>query len=433
MGVPRSAAELKSRLFNRAARASWLGLRGALAEARQAKHIQDDMQLVEALDFSAADLEANRACLARAALLDETIRSMNWYLPYFHYAFYGGIHTILRFASGFLERHGVRTNLIVYDRPDASAAEMKARVTEAFPSLSSMPLFVLKRTADPVPDADASIATFWTSAFALMKERNAKRKFYFVQDYEPLFYQAGSLYAFVEQTYRFGFPAIVSTPGLYDTVVREFGTRAVSFTPCTDPAIFFPPKDRRPERPFRVFFYGRPDTPRNAFEIGLSALRRFKARRGDAVEVLVAGSHFPESIKAASPGIRFMGLLPYRETGALYRSCHAGLALMLTKHPSYLPFELMSCGAVPVVNENPANKWLLRHDENAVMVEPTPTLLCDALEQLMDRPEWRDRLSAAGAELVRGYDWVTQIDRVIAFMNGDLDTRADRGNAAARP
>jgi glycosyltransferase involved in cell wall biosynthesis len=309
---------------------------------------------------------------------------------------------------------------------------MKSRVVEAFPSLFSMPLLVLKSTQDAVPDADASIATFWTSAFVVMKTRSARRKFYFVQDYEPLFYQAGSLYALVEQTYRFGFPAIVNTPGLSESLTREFATSSVSFTPCTDPSIFFPPKDPRPPRPFRVFFYGRPDTPRNAFEIGISALRRFKGRRRDAVEVLVAGTHFPESIKAASPGIRFMGLLPYRETGALYRSCHAGLALMLTKHPSYLPFELMSCGAVPVVNENRANKWLLRHDENAVMVEPTPTLLSDALEQLMDRDEWRERLSRAGAQLARSYDWDSQIDRVLAFMNGDLDTRGGRGNAAPR-
>lgn len=428
MRVPRTRAELTAKLFNRASRASWFGLRDALADARQAKHLQQDIQLVEALDFGENDLEANRAILERAALLREPIRVINWYLPYFHYAFYGGIHTILRFASGFLDRHGVRSNLIVYDRPQASAAEMKARVVEAFPSLASIPLLVLKTTQDPVPDSDASIATLWTSAFVVMKNRTTRRKFYFVQDYEPLFYQAGSLYALVEQTYRFGFSAIVNTPGLCETLVREFGTHAVAFTPCTDPAIFFPPARPRPEQPFRVFFYGRPDTPRNAFEIGLSALRRFKARRGDRVEVLVAGSHFPASIKDASAGIRFMGLLPYRETGDLYRTCHAGLALMLTKHPSYLPFELMSCGAVPVVNENRANKWLLRHDENAVMVEPTPTLLCDALERLMDRVEWRGRLSQAGSTLVRSYDWDTQIDHVLEFMNGEPQSAA----AAAR-
>ena len=45
-----------------------------------------------------------------------------------------------------------------------------------------------------------------------MKNRNTKRKFYFVQDYEPLFYPASSRSALAEATYRFGMPAIVNTP-----------------------------------------------------------------------------------------------------------------------------------------------------------------------------------------------------------------------------
>ena len=47
-----------------------------------------------------------------------------------------------------------------------------------------------------------------------------------------------------------------------------------------------------------------------------------------------------------------LGLLPYAATGALYRSCTAGVALMMTCHPSYLPFELMACGALVVTNSN---------------------------------------------------------------------------------
>ncbi len=417
MRLPRSGAELKAKVLNRMSRRSWLGLREAFLDAQQSRRIQREMALVEEFDFGEEEWQTNRACLAAAEKLEDPVRVVNWYLPCFDYAFYGGIHTIFRFASGFLERHGVRSNFLIYDRPSASAAEMKAKIVEPFPSLTSMPLIVLKSPSDAVPDSDASIATFWSSASWLMRNRNTRRKFYFVQDYEPLFYPAGSQYALVEQTYRFGFPAIVNTPGLREALVRDFGTRAVSFTPCTDPGIFFPPAKPRPERPFRVFFYGRPDTPRTAFEIGLSALRRFKSRNGRRVEVLVAGSHFPASIKASSPGIEFVGLLPYRETGDLYRSCNAGLALMLTKHPSYLPFELMSCGAVPVVNQNAANTWLIRHDENALMVEPTPTLVCAALEKLMESVELRERLSRAGAELVRSFTWDSQIDRVLSFMN----------------
>ncbi|TMB27779.1 MAG: hypothetical protein E6J61_19305 [Deltaproteobacteria bacterium] len=91
-------AELKRKVVNRLARASWLGLRDTVDAAREATRIRDLMGLVEALDFSEDDLEANRKLLAAAARLREPIGIVNWFLPYFQYAFYGGIHTILRFA-----------------------------------------------------------------------------------------------------------------------------------------------------------------------------------------------------------------------------------------------------------------------------------------------------------------------------------------------
>ena len=88
------------RLVNRAARASWFGLGDALAESKRAVQIMDWIGLVEALDFTAEQMAENRACLERGRKLAEPLRTCNWYLPYFHYAFYGGVHTILRFAVG---------------------------------------------------------------------------------------------------------------------------------------------------------------------------------------------------------------------------------------------------------------------------------------------------------------------------------------------
>ncbi|MFL5312693.1 MAG: glycosyltransferase family 4 protein [Myxococcales bacterium] len=415
----------RGRFLSRLGRFSWFGAKELLRRTRFAMAIKDRLDLVEALDFTADDLEENRRCLRRAETLRDTVRTVHWYVPYFEYAFYGGVHTILRFATGLLERHGVRSDLVFYDRPSVPAGQMKAKVVEAFPALREVEVHVLQSAMQPVPPADASIATFWTSAYAVLKNRNSARKFYFIQDYEPLFYPAGTYYALVEATYRFGFPGIVNTPGLCELYRRDFGAPAIAFTPATDPQLFHPPAVRQ-VRPFRVFFYGRPETDRNAFEIGIAALRRLKQRHGADVDVVVAGSDVPPEIAYGAPGLRFIGRIPYRETGDLYRQCDAGLVLMLTKHPSYLPFELMSCGAVPVANVNSANAWLLRHEETALVAEPSPSLLLDALERLLRDAALRQRLSAAGQTLIRGFTWDEQIDRVLRFMQGggEASTRA---------
>lgn len=409
-------AAARGRILSRLGRFSWLGAKDLFRRTRFAMGVQDRLDLVEALDFTAEDLAANGACLEASRKLHTPIRTIHWYLPFFEYAFYGGIHTILRFVTGLRERHGARSDLVFYDRPSLDPGEMKRKVVEAFPALRDIEVRVLRAAMEPLPPADASIATFWSSAYVLLKNRTSAHKFYFIQDYEPLFYPAGTYYALVEATYRFGFPGIVNTPGLCEVYRREFGAPAVSFTPATDPELFHPPSSRD-EKPFRVFFYGRPEMDRNAFELGLAALRRLKQRHGAETDIVVAGGDVPPEIVHRAPGIRFVGRLPYRETADLYRRCHAGLTLMLTRHPSYLPFELMSCGAVPVANVNPANAWLLRHEETALVVEPSPTLLAEALERLLRDAPLRQRLALAGEKLVRSFTWNEQIDRVHRFMS----------------
>ncbi len=60
---------------------------------------------------------------------------------------------------------------------------------------------------DDLPASDVAICTFWVSAYFLLKFNKTKRKYYFIQDYEPLFYPGGATFALAESTYRFGFRA----------------------------------------------------------------------------------------------------------------------------------------------------------------------------------------------------------------------------------
>jgi hypothetical protein len=97
-----------------------------------------------------------------------------------------------------------------------------------------------------------------------------------------------------------------------------------------------------------VFFYARPQNPRNAFELSAVALKRLKHRLGSSVEILCAGAEFDPKRYGLEGVVEPLGWLPYEQTGDLYRTCHVGLSSMLTPHPSYLPFELMACGALVV-------------------------------------------------------------------------------------
>ena len=104
------------------------------------------------------------------------------------------------------------------------------RVCAGFPELGSCKAYSISSPGQlgDIPGADGGVCTLWTTAYYLLKFNKVKRKFYFIQDYEPLFYPGGSTYAQTEATYRFGFYGIANTQGMKDVYETEYGGRAVS-------------------------------------------------------------------------------------------------------------------------------------------------------------------------------------------------------------
>ena len=102
-----------------------------------------------------------------------------------------------------------------------------------------------------------------------------------------------------------------------------------------------------------------------------------------------------------------LGLLKtIREVADLYRASDMGLVLMATPHPSYQPLEYMASGMVVATNVNEANRWLLT-PENALLIEPIPSVAAERIGTLLEDPEQRARLVAAGLETVKDLNWKT--------------------------
>jgi len=390
---------------------------------RRRRNIADDQPLLTESDqlalsgaFDASDeaLAANRALiesyLGRAEFRPRTII---WFVPYFGHVYFGGVYTLLRFADHFASEHGVVTHFHCFDVGDDAMRGMSAKVHAAFPALASASFTSAQTPLERLPDSDAVIATLWSSAYPVMQVSNTRAKFYFVQDNEPQFYPAGAASGLAEETYRFGLPGIVNTPGLAE-VYRSYGNRAVSFVPAVDRHRYHPPEQPRdPAAPVRIFFYARPQTSRNSFGLGLITLAKLKQQYGDRVDIVCAGDNWNPAQFGVLGRIRNLGVLgSLEEVGELYRSCDIGLVFMQTKHPSYQPFEYMASGMATVTNINPATTWLLRDGENCLLTPPLPTPAAERLGRLVDDPELRARLAATGCRDVGAYHWRDQIERV---------------------
>ena len=384
-----------------------------------AKMEEEAAALVEWCQISPGEVEATKR-LHEANAAPSEVRSINWFIPDFENPFYGGLHTILRFADHFKRNYGVQNRFIVLGT--GPEPYVRSGIKAAFPSLEDSDIRFCSLAEEDIrsqPEADASIATLWVTAYALSKFPNTKRKFYMVQDFEPVFYPGGTLYALSEATYRLGLYGLCNTLTLRDIYQNEYGGKGFGFIPAVDTSLFHPPEGpRHPDDTLMVFLYGRPGHWRNCYELAIAALRRLKQRMKRKVRIVTAGSWVGSSDSESAYLVDNLGLLDYKETATLYRQCDAGLTLSVSKHPSYLPFELMASGAVVVSNYNPSGFWLLHNEENCLLAEPTAESLCAALERALTDDALRDRLAKqAVADIQANFaDWPTQINNVYRYL-----------------
>jgi glycosyltransferase involved in cell wall biosynthesis len=381
----------------------------------------DRLALERGFDLESVDLEANAASLKAYAEMDDLdVRSIQWFVPSFYLVYAGGIHTILRFADYAARRHGAESRFCVFDSNDrAMTRRVAQRIAEAFPALAGAR--VTPSSEEPGP-CDVAFATAWESIYRLTRFQAARAKLVFVQDWEPDFHPAGSMSALMDEAAALGFPGIVNTPALADAW-RAKGNPALSFVPAVDTSRYYPPAGPRGGGPVRIFFYGRPKSPRNAFGLGLRSLRCLKQAHGERVEIVSAGEDWSPGQYGVADVLDNLGMLEdLDEVAELYRSCDAGLVFMLTKHPSYQPLEFMASGMATVSNLNPDTSWLLRHEQNALLARPIPALVAEQLGRLVDDRALRDRLAAAGLEQVREVRWEDQLERAW----GALTKRGER-------
>ena len=364
------------------------------------------------------------------------VRTINWFIPGLDSPFYGGINTAFRIADHLARHHHVTNRFVVMGR--GPKPFIRAGIAAAFPALRDSPIEITESSylVDTVPAADIAIATLWTTAFDVARYAGARRKFYLIQDFEPMFYPAGTLYALAEESYLLGLYGICNTANLANVYRRDYGGHAISFTPAVDTSVFnaFGRVDARADGPATLFVYARPGHWRNCWELAYEALLEAKRRMGDRLRIVAAGSWAIPEDERPDPCIRQLGLLGYRATGVLYRQCDIGLALTVSAHPSYLPLELMACGVAVVAFDNPAGHWLLTHEENALLTPRTVDGLADAVERLVVNPPLRRRLGAAGLARIQRHhsNWQESLEGIYEYLCDPEQVLPEVGRAPIR-
>jgi glycosyltransferase involved in cell wall biosynthesis len=354
------------------------------------------------------DIAANKKHLATVAETRITTETPSYLfvLPGFN-GIYAGLNNIFSFADE-MRGAGSKVTFALMVEPDTLAGH-RSLIGEKFPELSKESSFITATMASApnLPAADIAVCTQWATAYVLLKYNHSKRKCYFIQDKEASFYPKGSISALVDNTYRFGYYALANTPGLLEWYQKDYDGIGVTIKSNLSLERYSIPNplNTTPKKPYKVFIYGRPGEPRNAFELGVEALRLLKKRYGGEVEIYAAGAQWTESDYALEDVMVNLGKISFDKLPSFYRSMDVGLMFMFSGHPGVVASELMASGCPVVVNQYDDKTWreLYQHEETALVSLPTAKAIFENIDRVLKDTKLRETLIDGGDKTIKKF------------------------------
>jgi len=322
---------------------------------------------------------------------------LHWIVPDFGRGD-GGIMNIIRMIA-YLEQVGHANTLWVqhpyrYGYPD----EVHELVNNHFAPLKG-PVAFLPEDPDSIV-GDAVIATDRWTAYAARAVSRVRRRFYFVQDYEPLFYAAGSEHLLTEATYRFGFDCLCNGAWLGDLMREKYGAWTHVWHQAFDPKCYHA-GDEEARSANRIAFYGRHGTPRRAVELGVLAFDVLHDELGVDFHVDFFGQHVGEL--ASSFPYTDHGVMSALELGDLYRTAAVGIGFSSTNY-SIVTREMMACG-LPIVELDVEGVRAVYPEDCLALAEPTPQAIAAKIKHVLEDRDYREQVVKAATAFARQFSW----------------------------
>ncbi len=251
-----------------------------------------------------------------------------------------------------------------------------------------------------VGNIDLLFATFWTTV-EWLERIPARRKLYFVQSDERLFYDEAAVKAQVAATYQQDHEYVVIANWIGDMLRGEFGHETVHYVPNgIDPEMFYPDsplQEKDPSRP-RVLIEGPISVPFKGMADAYEAVKDL-----DCEIWIVSSSGRPEAHWRYD---RFFEGVDHAQMRHIYSSCDILLKMSRVESFAYPPLEAMACGCNVVLGEVRGGVEYAQDEVNLLMVAAGDVAQARAaVERLMADESLRERLRLAGYETVRNWNW----------------------------
>ena len=343
---------------------------------------------------------------AAVAPLPEQGLNIDWIIPDFRVG--GGGHmTIFRMVY-LLELLGHTCTIWVVDPfPDMTPERREATLINFYQPLRAK--IKLLDWNDEMSFGDVVVATGWNTANLLSKIETTAQKFYFVQDYEPMFFPQGSFAMSAEETYALDLKCICASPWL-KSKVDSFGGEAAVIDLAVDPIYRAISSESKPSVP-RIAFYAREHTARRAVELAVLGLQVLHAR-GMEFEVDLFGN---DGSWTQTPfPARSWGVIDAQALSDIYHQAIVGICFSATNY-SLVPQEMMACG-LAVLDLDVESTRAIYPDGVVAFAKPRPDDIADKLAMLLTQSVERNRQTAAATQWVSRFRWELSAEKFEAAL-----------------
>lgn len=351
--------------------------------------------MAEFFSFSEDELEQNKR-LQQTYLSSDPLKlkSVNWFIQGFQSKYLtGGPNSILSLVRFFSKQGFKQKFVILGGKSDVKSFERELRLGNFGLSLRDCKV-TSTEDWDKIEFSDISICTFWTTAYPLLKFNKTQAKYYFIQDDERTFYPSGSLFELAEQSYKFSFIGITNSLELKEWYEREFNSNCHFILPDIGEVNEIKRNSNNHSESFKkIWFYARPDANRNAYEIGMLALKKIKTLYPE-IDITLAGSN---TFKEPLFNFTDIGdIKDVRSLNDLYANNDLCLYFITSHHTGIIPFEVMKRGSILLTNRRKYSTYLLKDNFNCIMTDLSVNEIVESFKKIYNDKQLQKRIIEGG-------------------------------------
>ena len=249
---------------------------------------------------------------------------------------------------------------------------------------------------DNICELDIAIATNWPTAYTVKNLNQCKSKFYFVQDFEPAFYECFlEEYDLANKTYDLGLNLI----SIGNYLARKLSSRVTntSYIPFAIDNSFI---EQEPKQQYgensntTILFFARPNIPRRNFRNGVEALSIVKAIRPDiSLKLYGLDEYLDLPFEYEN-----LGLLSQQELCEEFSKSHIHLSFSLTNITTVI-YEAMACGCVCVEADISSVRAMVNDGHDCVLTRVDAVSTSEALLKLIDNIDLQLEIRKNGISL----------------------------------